>query len=236
MDDVFLQRYRITTNRMVRRDYASPGRYFVTICVQDRSPSFGNIRNGIMGLNEAGCTVADEIQRTPIIRPYVAIDDWVVMPDHVHVIMTIRPHRAQDIVHRGSARDGFDGYNHDSVHDIFNGCVETHRRCVSTMTSKPSTMTSKTAMMHQTPGTMHTVTAATTIVKTHIRGVRRGPGTLGSIIAQWKSACTRRIRAMGYTDFAWQRNYHDRVIRSVEEWIRIRRYIQKNPRRWNGRT
>ena len=44
-----------------------------------------------MGLNDLGCIVAEEIQRTTEIRSGVMIDRWVVMPNHLHLIIKILP-------------------------------------------------------------------------------------------------------------------------------------------------
>jgi len=64
----------------------------------------------------------------------------------------------------------------------------------------------------------------------------RGPqsGSLGAIIAGFKSACTRRINEMRGTPGApvWQRNYYERIIRNDREWNAIREYIQNNPITW----
>jgi REP element-mobilizing transposase RayT len=59
------------------------------------------------------------------------------------------------------------------------------------------------------------------------------PGTLGSIINQYKGKCTKRIRSKGHPDFAWQRRYHDHVIRDEGDLHRIRRYIRLNPLQWS---
>ncbi|OGJ56493.1 hypothetical protein A3D88_03900 [Candidatus Peribacteria bacterium RIFCSPHIGHO2_02_FULL_52_16] len=63
---------------------------------------------------------------------------------------------------------------------------------------------------------------------------RRRAGELGSIIAQFKGACTKHISAMGYTDFAWQRNYHDHIIRDKYAYNAIEQYIVENPRRFES--
>ncbi|NOS68165.1 MAG: hypothetical protein HOO67_07470 [Candidatus Peribacteraceae bacterium] len=55
------------------------------------------------------------------------------------------------------------------------------------------------------------------------------PGCLGSIINQFKSVCTKRIRIAGFHDFAWQPRYHDRIIRDQDALDRMRRYIIDNP-------
>lgn len=77
-----------------------------------------------------------------------------------------------------------------------------------------------------------------TTVETPQRGVstdRRNPwssGCLGAVIGQFKIACTKRIRAAGYPDFAWQSRFYDHVIRSEKSLNKIREYITNNPMQW----
>ena len=92
-----IARTRMMTHRKHNRqsirapgfDYRDPGTYFVTICTQHREHLFGEIRHGVMGLNDNGCVVADELQKTPTIRPYVYLDTWIIMPNHVHILLRI---------------------------------------------------------------------------------------------------------------------------------------------------
>lgn len=86
---LFQHRYRIESTRFSGKDYTTRGMYFVTICTKGRIPWFGEIRRGIMGLSDIGCIVTREIEQTMIIRPYVRMDTWIVMPDHVHILMEI---------------------------------------------------------------------------------------------------------------------------------------------------
>ena len=64
----------------------------------------------------------------------------------------------------------------------------------------------------------------------------KGPtsGSLGAIVGQIKSACTKRINRRRGTPGAavWHRNYHEHIIRSEAELTTIRRYVQENPVRW----
>ena len=80
-------RYRVESTRLPGYDYASAGWYHVVLCTNGRAPWFGEVVNGIMGLSSAGCNVVDEWLRTPIVRPYVVVDAWIVMPNHVHGIL-----------------------------------------------------------------------------------------------------------------------------------------------------
>jgi REP element-mobilizing transposase RayT len=59
------------------------------------------------------------------------------------------------------------------------------------------------------------------------------PAELGNIVRAFKAVCTRRIRMAGIGEFAWQRNYYERVIRSETELLAVREYIADNPRQWD---
>jgi putative transposase len=68
-------------------DYAQPGSVFVTICTHERQPLFGAVVNGLMHLNDPGKMVDQTIQALPGRFPDGDVDAWVVMPDHVHLIV-----------------------------------------------------------------------------------------------------------------------------------------------------
>ncbi|HXF85533.1 MAG TPA: hypothetical protein VNK49_09095 [Anaerolineales bacterium] len=56
--------------------------------------------------------------------------------------------------------------------------------------------------------------------------------SLGAIIGQFKSVCTKRIWAAGHRDFALQSRFYDHIARNEAELEHIRRYILANPSRW----
>ena len=57
--------------------------------------------------------------------------------------------------------------------------------------------------------------------------------TLGKIIRYFKAKSTRFIRQDGYKIFAWQRNYYEHIIQNIKSLQTIRRYIVKNPLKWD---
>ena len=75
--------------RLPGYDYSQPGAYFVTICVEQRQCLFGDIVDGRMVLNQYGVIVADEWQKSSVIRQEIELDVWVVMPNHFHGIVII---------------------------------------------------------------------------------------------------------------------------------------------------
>ena len=72
-------------------DYSSEGAYFVTICTKHREHYFGEIHNGIMGLNAIGLIAHQFWQDIPNHFEYAFLDEFVVMPNHVHGIIFIDP-------------------------------------------------------------------------------------------------------------------------------------------------
>jgi len=60
-------------------------------------------------------------------------------------------------------------------------------------------------------------------------------GSLGAIMAQFKSICTKRINVSRKTSCirVWQRNYYERIIRNERELDATRQYILNNPVNWS---
>jgi len=70
-------------------DYAQGGAYFVTVCAQAHLCLFGEIIAGEMRLNDWGRIVADTWRDLADHYPYVLLDAFVVMPNHVHGIIVL---------------------------------------------------------------------------------------------------------------------------------------------------
>jgi REP element-mobilizing transposase RayT len=75
--------------RLKDYDYSQAGAYFITICTKNRECLFGSIVNGEMLLSEWGMIVKNEWLRTSIIRPNIVVDEFVLMPNHLHGILVI---------------------------------------------------------------------------------------------------------------------------------------------------
>ena len=71
-------------------DYSTHGAYVVTICVDRMEHRFGAVHDGRMLRNAAGDLVERIWTRIPDRFPAVALDAWVVMPNHIHGIIWIR--------------------------------------------------------------------------------------------------------------------------------------------------
>ncbi len=66
-------------------DYSTAGCYFVTICTYNGKHLFGDGEQ----LSEIGTIIDEEIKNIPTHYSDVKIDNYVVMPNHVHILLTI---------------------------------------------------------------------------------------------------------------------------------------------------
>ena len=89
---LYKNRYRIESARLNNWDYSSKGYYFITICTKNRKHFFGNIKNGEMKLSKIGKIVLQYWQEIPNHFPFVKLDEFIFMPDHMHAIIIIGDH------------------------------------------------------------------------------------------------------------------------------------------------
>lgn len=162
--------------RMKQWDYSSEGCYFVTICVKNRAHVFGVVDNGKMILNERGKFAYECWEQIPIHFPDVEIEQFVVMPNHVHGIVVLK---------------------NKTEHVVRNKYIYS----LSTNGIKKSK--------------------------------NRNMMKLSKIIATYKAAVTRKINKNPSNNyFAWQRSFHDHIIRGEREFHNIQNYIFFNPDNW----
>jgi REP element-mobilizing transposase RayT len=88
--EYFKNKYRTSTIRMNHWDYAWPAMYYITICTEDRRCCLSEIKDGQVYLLEMGNIVFEELLKTQQLRPYVVLDDFIIMPNHVHVVIIIK--------------------------------------------------------------------------------------------------------------------------------------------------
>lgn len=85
------EHYQRKPNRLENFDYSQNSYYFVTICTKDRINYFGEIYNhGEMVLNDCGVIVFDRLKNIPQFYNGVFLDEFIVMPNHIHAIIIIQ--------------------------------------------------------------------------------------------------------------------------------------------------
>ena len=116
----FNNRYRIESSRLQDWDYGWNASYFITICTANRKLYFGDIiiNNNlrpinIMQLSEIGELVHQFWLEIPNQFPFIRLDEFVIMPNHVHGILVID--KPNDGIHDVVQRDGRDAINRVST-------------------------------------------------------------------------------------------------------------------------
>lgn len=75
--------------RLANFDYSSSNCFFVTICVQDREKLLGKIVNGNLYLLPFGHLVDTFIKSINQHYPWVNVDVFQIMPNHLHMILIL---------------------------------------------------------------------------------------------------------------------------------------------------
>lgn len=88
----FQNKYRIPSNRMPKWNYGGDGYYFITIVTKNRICCLGTIENGTMTLSDYGYIVETELHRSYNVRTELILDEWIIMPNHIHAIVIIKNH------------------------------------------------------------------------------------------------------------------------------------------------
>lgn len=213
--------------RLKGYDYSQDGLYFVTICCENRICRFGNIKDGVMHLNEYG-----EIAYTQWVKlaerfNNYELDVFQIMPNHMHGIIVLNNPTTAIIV--------------DADNDIKNAAAgaplagapnddENHARAaLAVALSGADSIKGAGADSIKGTGASPARTG----------GNSGNAGNLGDIVGAYKSIvaneCLKIYKSnnerMGKL---WQRNYYEIIIRNEKSYARISEYIINNPAKWDA--
>ena len=202
--------------RLKGYDYAQAGIYFVTVCSYHRQCLFGEIHNGQMQVNAAGGMVQENWEDLSERFPFVVLDAFVVMPNHLHGIICL--------IEQDTTTATTPGRGEPCVRPPLLGSAY-HED------GPPGDGRSGDGRTQSSP------LRASTQEYRHPHGTESG--TIGRIVQAFKSITTHQytqgVKQNGWTPFEgriWQRNYHEHIIRHEEAMNGIREYIIANPARW----
>lgn len=88
-ENKFKWKYNPKSNRLQNFDYGSNWWYFITICTKDRQNYFGEILDWKMILNDIWKIVEKYYLEIPNHFPFVVLDEFIIMPNHIHLIIII---------------------------------------------------------------------------------------------------------------------------------------------------
>jgi len=217
----YKDKYRIESSRLPYWDYGSAGCYFVTICTKNRANFFGRVDDVNVELSQIGA-VADRCWlEIPRHFPFVELDEYIVMPNHIHGIIIIEnTHEKMDnsnhLNESNESNESVETQDFVSLPEIIDLTVETQD-----FVSLPEK--AENAVLH-----VETPDFASLQPKN-----RFGPQSmnLASIIRGFKAGVTKFSKPICPT-FAWQPRFYDHIIRSERDIEQIREYIRFNPSNW----
>jgi len=190
-------------------DYSKSGMYFVTIDVQDKLKLFW----GENQINEIGVMLETIICEIPIFYKGINIIEYVIMPDHIHMIIEI-------------SNVGADPRIRPKIRQI---CpkIRQIRQNMGHICQK----------IGQTQGSARTDSILKNVgADPRIRPCTDNIMALPDIIQRFKTLTTKRYvdgvannRWPRFNRRLWQRNYYERIIRNQFELDRVRKYIIENP-------
>ncbi len=204
---LYKNKYRIESSRLSGWDYSNNGFYFITICTKKHKNFFGKIKNGISCLNELGKIAEKEWIKTGDMRKDVILDEFVVMPNHFHCIIELRNpvtyencDREICLQNRGGCPCSKGTYPYDIV-------------------ASPYGIDACPYGIDACPYGIDALQCVYTIRKNNVSNIIRG----------FKGAVTKQIHILGFSCFAWQSRFYDRIIRNERELNNTRKYIRNNP-------
>jgi len=228
MPDKFKNKYRIASARLQNWDYGSDGAYFITICTKNRAHYFGEIIHKEMQLAEIGKLAEQFWMDIPNHFPFVALGNFVIMPNHTHGILIIdKPNMVSTV---GSAVE------------TPNLAVETPKLGVSTNNVEITTVESTIIEPISIDSTItETISTGSIKIKSPTEIKRGGkndkwkPGIIGVVLNQYKRIVTINARKIN-GEFDWQSRFHDHIIRNAQSFETIQNYIATNPENWKNDT
>lgn len=85
----YQNQYRIKSTRLKYWDYSQSAFYFITICTDKRKYYFGQIINKKMYYSAIGRISKNLYKEIPKHYPFVTLDSFIIMPNHIHGIVII---------------------------------------------------------------------------------------------------------------------------------------------------
>jgi REP element-mobilizing transposase RayT len=202
-------------------DYASDGAYFITIVTHDREGLFGSVVDGEMVLNDFGRIVESTWYDLVNHNANIGLDDFVVMPNHIHGIIVIFEPVGAGSKPAQLFRAGYEPAPTENAND-------------ANFEPAPAQLFRAGYEPAPTENANYALNETGQLFRAGYEPAPTKPVSLSEIVRQLKTFSSRRINALRGTPGAavWQRNYYDHIIRSDREYEQVAAYIANNPANW----
>ena len=225
-DQKYLGKYRVPSARYKGWDYRRPAHYFITICTTNRQHFFGEIPLDKMIISPVGAIAHvlwhEMIHHYP--KGYVELGEFVVMPNHVHGIITLN----NNVETQHAASIYYEPQNSLLIDESFNNELINRESydSINPESHDSGNETQHAASLHESDFESESKSETKTIPNITANSI-------SSMVRNYKSAVTKYARRLGFSDFAWQSRFYDHIIRNEESYHTISNYIINNPMNWN---
>ena len=204
--DLYQNRFLVPSARAAWHDY-NGGLYFITICTSGREHYFGEIADGQMHLSEIGTFTDESIRKMESLHNDVRVPLYVVMPNHIHLIMIMEPTATTTPTDATVETPTVETPYYDVSTDKN---VSTNGNDVSTINNVSANAAPRNETMQK---------------------IANQCGRVSHIISRFKTAVTKYANDNGLV-FGWQPRFHDHIVRNQNEINGIAEYIENNVANW----
>jgi len=207
--DKFAEKYRIKSTRLLNWNYSTPGHYFITICTLNQNNFLGKIINEKIIFSYKGNIVKEELIKTFEMRKSIFLDEYIIMPNHVHLLINI----------------------------LLKNPVETHR--VRLFSNKYNRLFSnnKTRLNLNNNRLNNIKTPNINLINRDACNASlqqksiKSQEVIPNIIKLFKGSVSSRCKKESLF-FGWQSRFYDKIIASEKEYYFVKEYIKNNPKNW----
>lgn len=207
---------RIHHRRSIRLkgyDYSKAGAYFITICCEKMTCSFGYVNKDGMVLNELGEIAYNEWLKLVERFDCFELDVFQIMPNHMHGIIILKDVDAVDVgatLAVAQTPADLDLENHDDLSSQDDLSSDANSARIDDLAERLRA------------GASPAPTSSTDI-----------PAIVGAYKSLVANACLNIFKSKNETmGKLWQRNYYEHIIRDERAYRNISHYIINNPAKW----
>ena len=133
------QKHHRRSIRLKGYDYSQSGWYYITLCTRNRERLFGEVVGSNMKLIELGKIAEKEWLKTAKIRKNIIIDQYIIMPNHLHGIIGIMDREAESkgTMHRAPTIEQFSKPTSNSIPTIIRGFKSAVTKKINNLRNTP---------------------------------------------------------------------------------------------------
>ncbi|WP_394774672.1 transposase [Flavobacterium sp.] len=232
---LFKDKFKIDSKRLKNWDYAGEAVYFITMVTKNRECIFGSVLDDKMILNENGQIVENELLKYIKIRKNWFFYNWIVMPNHIHLLIEIQEPRIIDAknrhlhiveAHSSASPSSISTKIVAKNNEIPDVQIFGETRCCAPLRNRQENNFDENFGQNRDHNFNQNHKNDQNQLESQLS---RKPNSISSFVALFKSVTTRQING---SVSIWQPNYHDHIVRNYKRFETIYNYIKTNPSSW----